>query len=67
MFAMAARISIYPDTWWYLRAGKWILENGAVPQTTPFPTCVLENYDTTLAGSLKPPCTGYMTCWVREA
>jgi hypothetical protein len=36
VFAMAARISVDTDTWWHLRAGEWILENRAVPQTDPF-------------------------------
>ncbi len=36
IFAMAARISVDTDTWWHLRAGEWILENRAVPQTDPF-------------------------------
>lgn len=36
VFAMAARISVDTDTWWHLRAGKWIVENGAIPQTDPF-------------------------------
>lgn len=30
IFAMAARISIDPDTWWHLRAGQWILENRTI-------------------------------------
>ncbi|MGD9093603.1 MAG: hypothetical protein PVF74_12205, partial [Anaerolineales bacterium] len=36
VFAMAARISVDTDTWWHLRAGAWILENGSVPQVDPF-------------------------------
>lgn len=36
VFAMAARISVDTDTWWHLRAGRWILENGQVPQEDPF-------------------------------
>jgi hypothetical protein len=36
IFAMAARISVDSDTWWHLRAGQWIVENRAVPQTDPF-------------------------------
>lgn len=36
VFAMAARISVDTDTWWHLRAGQWILENGTVPQVDPF-------------------------------
>jgi hypothetical protein len=30
VFAMAARISVDTDTWWHLRAGKWIIENKAI-------------------------------------
>jgi hypothetical protein len=36
IFAMAARVSADTDTWWHLRTGQWIVENGAVPQTDPF-------------------------------
>jgi hypothetical protein len=36
VFAMAARISVDTDTWWHLRAGQWIWENGAVPYVDPF-------------------------------
>jgi hypothetical protein len=36
MFAMAARVSVDHDTWWHLRAGMWIVENRAVPQTDSF-------------------------------
>ncbi len=36
VFAMAARISVDTDTWWHLRTGQWILENGRVPVTDPF-------------------------------
>jgi hypothetical protein len=36
VFAMAARISVDTDTWWHLRAGQWIAENRAVPQTDSF-------------------------------
>ncbi len=36
IFAMSARVSVDSDTWWHLRAGQWILEQRAVPQTDPF-------------------------------
>jgi len=36
VFAMAARISVDNDTWWHLRAGQWIVENGSIPQADPF-------------------------------
>ncbi len=36
VFAMAARVSVDTDTWWHLRAGQWIVENRAIPQTDPF-------------------------------
>jgi len=34
--AMAVRPSFDTDTWWHLRAGQWIVENGRVPTTDPF-------------------------------
>ncbi len=36
VFTMAARISVDTDTWWHLRAGKWILDMRAVPLVDPF-------------------------------
>jgi hypothetical protein len=36
LFAMAARFSVDSDTWWHLRAGEWIVQNGAVLQVDPF-------------------------------
>ena len=36
IFAMSARVSVDSDTWWHLRAGQWIIEQRAVPQTDPF-------------------------------
>jgi len=36
VMAMAARFSIDADTWWHLRAGRWIWENKEVPQVDPF-------------------------------
>ena len=36
VFAMAARVSVDTDTWWHLRTGQWIIENGTVPRSDPF-------------------------------
>lgn len=36
MFAMAMRISVASDTWWHLRAGEWMLQNGQLLTTDPF-------------------------------
>jgi len=36
IFAMAARVSMDTDSWWHLRAGHWIVTNGALPQSDPF-------------------------------
>jgi hypothetical protein len=36
VFTMAARISVDTDTWWHLRTGEYILENGRIPQADPF-------------------------------
>lgn len=36
VFAMAARISVDTDTWWHLRAGKWMVENKAILSTDIF-------------------------------
>lgn len=33
---MAARVSIGSDTWWHLRAGSWMIENGRILKTDPF-------------------------------
>src|SRR3990172_6111312 len=30
IFAMAAKPSVDPDTWWHLEAGAWMLEHGAI-------------------------------------
>jgi hypothetical protein len=34
--AMASRPAFDSDTWWHLRAGQWIAENGEVPRLDPF-------------------------------
>lgn len=36
IFAMAARVSIVPDTWWHLSAGRWMVENRTLMQAEPF-------------------------------
>jgi hypothetical protein len=36
IFAMAAKVSVDSDTWWHLRAGQWIVENGTIPQNDVF-------------------------------
>jgi hypothetical protein len=36
IFTMAVRVSVDTDTWWHLRAGKWILENGRILSQDPF-------------------------------
>ncbi len=36
VFAMAARISVDPDTWWHLRAGQWMLDHRVFLQVDPF-------------------------------
>lgn len=36
MFAMAVRVPVAADTWWHLRSGEYIVEEGVVPQTDPF-------------------------------
>jgi hypothetical protein len=33
---MAARISVDTDTWWHLRVGKWIVDNGTTLDIDPF-------------------------------
>ena len=33
---MAMRISIDTDTWWHLKTGEYILQNGEIPQTDIF-------------------------------
>ena len=36
IFTMAVRVPVDTDTWWHLRSGRWIVEQGAVPRTDPF-------------------------------
>ncbi|GAB4579662.1 MAG: hypothetical protein Fur0022_24000 [Anaerolineales bacterium] len=36
VFAMAAQVSLDTDTWWHLRAGAWMLEQGELLQADPF-------------------------------
>lgn len=36
ILAMAIRVSVANDTWWHLRAGDWMLENGRVLNSDPF-------------------------------
>jgi hypothetical protein len=33
---MAVRVAVDTDTWWHLRAGSWILEEGEILRTDPF-------------------------------
>lgn len=34
--AMAMRVSVAGDTWWHLRAGEWMLDNGRILSADPF-------------------------------
>lgn len=36
LFAMALRASVASDTWWHLRAGAWMLDNGQLLSVDPF-------------------------------
>ncbi len=36
VFAMAARFSVDSDTWWHLRAGKWMVQNRQILKTDYF-------------------------------
>jgi hypothetical protein len=36
VFTMAMRVSVDTDTWWHLRAGSWIVENGRILRSDPF-------------------------------
>ncbi|GIK38620.1 MAG: hypothetical protein BroJett011_24530 [Chloroflexota bacterium] len=36
IFTMAVRLPADTDTWWHLRSGQYIVENGVVPTTDPF-------------------------------
>jgi len=33
---MAVRVSVDSDTWWHLRAGSWMVENGQILRSDPF-------------------------------
>jgi len=36
VFTMAVRVSVDTDTWWHLRAGAWMTEQGQILRTDPF-------------------------------
>ena len=42
LFAVPALLCLYaaivndPDVWWHLRAGEWMMQHHAVPQSDPF-------------------------------
>ncbi len=36
VFAMALRVSVANDTWWHLRAGAWMIEQGQLLRSDPF-------------------------------
>jgi hypothetical protein len=36
LFALATRIPLDTDTWWHLRAGQWMVENGQIIAGDPF-------------------------------
>lgn len=36
IFVMASRFSLDSDSWWHLRTGQWIVENGQIPKSDPF-------------------------------
>ncbi|MBN1678714.1 MAG: hypothetical protein JW966_00385 [Anaerolineae bacterium] len=36
LFAMAVRVPTDTDTWWHIRSGEYIIDNGKVPTTDPF-------------------------------
>ncbi|HXV42621.1 MAG TPA: hypothetical protein VEC96_06130 [Anaerolineae bacterium] len=36
IFTMAVRLPADTDTWWHLRSGQYIVENGNIPTTDPF-------------------------------
>jgi len=36
MFTMAVRFPADTDTWWHLKSGQYIIEQGAIPTTDPF-------------------------------
>jgi hypothetical protein len=36
LFVMAVRVPTDTDTWWHIRSGEYIVQNGEVPRTDPF-------------------------------
>lgn len=36
VFTMAVRVSVDTDTWWHLRAGEWMVDNGQILRMDPF-------------------------------
>ena len=36
LFVIAVRVPVDTDTWWHLRSGNYILNEGKIPQTDPF-------------------------------
>lgn len=36
LFALATRVPLDTDTWWHLRAGQWMVENGQIISGDPF-------------------------------
>ncbi|MBX3064643.1 MAG: hypothetical protein KF726_16800 [Anaerolineae bacterium] len=36
IFAMATRIPVDTDTWWHVRSGEWMLDNGRILMQDPF-------------------------------
>ncbi|MBN1201174.1 MAG: hypothetical protein JXJ20_04895 [Anaerolineae bacterium] len=36
LFAMAVRVPTDTDTWWHIRSGEYILDQGKIPTTDPF-------------------------------
>lgn len=36
VFTMAVRVPVDTDTWWHVRSGEYILDEGKIPKTDPF-------------------------------
>ena len=36
VFTMAVQPSVDTDSWWHLRSGAWIVENGEILKADPF-------------------------------